>query len=143
MSIIKKDNLIALLEDGAAYTAAHQYLQCWEKGNTDNSQFTNWVLSARRSKLYYLYKACTHPDTENRTLASHIESMVCQAMSCPEVNALLKGAFINSPAMDELAEYLNNVLAQGCKEGRSEFLMASIIMSPEHVWVPALTPEAI
>ena len=132
---------MTLLQDACAYHAAYTYLLAWEEqGMEDRAGFTNAVLSTGRSSLFYLYQSCTHPNTRSENLAKLMEDMVCHTMSFPDIRNLLVDAHDRYPLMDEMADYLNQTLAEACMDGRPEFLLAAKIMAPEHVWRPALEP---
>lgn len=90
--------------------------------------------------LFYLYQSCTHPNTRSENLAKLMEDMVCHTMSFPDIRNLLVYAHDRYPLMDEMADHLNQTLAEACMDGRPEFLLAAKIMAPEHVWRPALEP---
>lgn len=140
---MKKNELITLLENSAIYSAAYTLLKSWDEGIKDNEGFVGMLLAVKRGHMYYLYQSCTHPNTYSDHLKQLIIDMICHTMNHPEIRALLTGAFQTYEFMDELADYLNQMLAAGCREGRPEFLVAAKIMAPEWVWRPALEPQPL
>ena len=140
---MREKNVITLLENSAIYSAAHTLLKSWDEGIKDYEGFVGMLLAMKRGHMHYLYQSCTHPDTYSEHLAQLIVDMVCHTMNHPESRALLTGAFQTYEFMDELADYLNQMLAAGCREGRPEFLVAAKIMAPEWVWRPVLEPQPL